>query len=273
MQRFVLTTLLTAIAIFSWCGLPNSAQASPKLIRSFLADSGKADSAKPRSSQVVAGEVIHFYFKVGPLQTKRGKGAPYKTRMIVKKGGRLAKDFGWQPGNAATKSQMKTSRKLKWYHNVMWSLSIPKQPTPAKYEAIITYRDTSSGKEIHISYPYTVVAAAKKTKKIKKPIPWGKTVSVSGRVTQGKRHAANTPVRAYLVSDLAQKRIVLVAETKTNTSGKYKVKLPPDSIYIIKAGVSEQLWRKGKGLHGGTIIDLHFPEEAQNANIPLENPR
>lgn len=263
-------TVISAL-IFVFTARGESAPAAPRLIKSFLSESGKVADARPGATSLREGDKVYLYYRIGPLNVIRGKGAPYRTRMVVMKGNSTVKDFGWHSANAAGAGQMNMNGTLKWYHSAMWSLSIPTAPNPGNYTAVITHSDLNTMTNITIRYAYTIIG----TEKIQRTTtaPPGKTVPVTGRVTLRGKVMTNTPVKAYLVSDLAQRRVVLIAETRTDARGNYSVRLAPDSLYILKAGTDEHLWRKGQGVHGGTIIDLNFPEEAKNADIPLENPR
>ena len=97
------------------------------------------------------------------------------------------------------------------------------------------------------------------------------SIPVDGTVIDADRPVPNLRVQAFQVSDLAKMRIVLVAETKTDLTGSFSLDLEEDQLYILKAGVDETMWRSGGGPHGGTVIDLHFPEDAHDVTIPLEH--
>lgn len=72
---------------------------------SFITSSKNPKTARRRSSRVHQGDKIYFYYKIGPLTVKQGRGAPSKTRLIIKKGRRMIKDFGWHRSNAAAAEQ------------------------------------------------------------------------------------------------------------------------------------------------------------------------
>jgi len=239
----------------------------PVLMQSFLTDTQNAKEAKSISSNVKPGQTIYFYYKVGPFSAVSGKGAPYKTNLLVMKGTQKLKDFGWHDANAVNNDQMNITADYQWYYSAMWSLNISDSIKPGSYRAVVMHEDLNSGKTIKINYTFTV---ADSTSTKKKPEPDVKKINVSGTVKEGKTPVKSIEVRAYLVSDLASRRIVFVEKTETDRRGKFSIKLEPGYQYILKAGVDEEEWRKGKGKHGGTVIDLNFPEEARNILIPIE---
>jgi len=102
-----------------------------------------------------------------------------------------------------------------------------------------------------------------------KAVAAGRTL-VSGMVTESGKPVPGIEVKAYLISDLKARRVVYDRGVVTDGSGKFALDLAQGSQYMIKAGVDERDWRAGRGKHGGTVIDLNFPEEAKNVVIPLE---
>ena len=239
----------------------------PVLIQSFLTDTQNAKEAKAISNNVKPGQTIYFYYKIGPFKAVKGKGAPYKTNLVIKKGAKKLKDFGWHNANAVSGDQMNVTADYQWYHSSMWNLNISDSIKPGTYKAVITHEDQNSRKKIKINYTFTV--SDKSATQIKEDTTV-KKIKITGTVKEGKRPVKSIEVRAYLVSDLATRRIVFVEKTETDKRGKFSIKLEPGYQYILKAGVDEKEWRKGKGKHGGTVIDLNFPEEARNGLIPIE---
>ena len=94
-------------------------------------------------------------------------------------------------------------------------------------------------------------------------------ITVQGTVRDGKQAVAQIPVRVYTISSIDEQVVILTDETVSDDQGAFTFLLPPDEIYLLKAGVSEQQWLKGEGPHGGTILDLGLPLE-EDVMILLE---
>ena len=127
-----------------------------KLMSSFITDTNNAKSARKISSTISQGQKIYFYYKVGPVKIIKGKGAPYKTRLVVKKGSKVLKDFGWHNANAVTKNQMSKNGTYDWFQTTGWNLTISKNFRPGDYTAVVTHRDQNSGKTINIRYKFRI---------------------------------------------------------------------------------------------------------------------
>jgi len=127
-----------------------------RVMKSFITDSKNVKTAHRRSSRVRQGEKIYFYYKIGPLKIERGRGAPYKTRLIIKKSGRMIKDFGWHTSNAAAPNQRNKTVTYKHFHNAKWYLKISNSVRPGSYTAIIKHLDQNSGKTLTIRYHFSV---------------------------------------------------------------------------------------------------------------------
>lgn len=97
------------------------------------------------------------------------------------------------------------------------------------------------------------------------------SMAITGNVTDGGKPVPYLPVKSYLVSDRFSLRVILKDESTTDGNGAFSFMLEPDQLYMLKAGVDEQTWRSSGGLHGGTVIDLHFPDSACGINIPIEH--
>ncbi|MBN2859136.1 MAG: hypothetical protein JXK93_02595 [Sphaerochaetaceae bacterium] len=95
------------------------------------------------------------------------------------------------------------------------------------------------------------------------------TITVQGTVRDGKQSVAHIPVRVYTISSIDEQVITFTDETVSDYQGAFTFMLPPDAIYLLKAGVSEQQWLNGEGRHGGTILDLGLPLE-EDVTILLE---
>ncbi len=134
----------------------------PRVIDHFITIGNQADSAqKIPSTTFRPGEKLHFYYKIGPLQCKSGSGAPFQTRLVIKKGGRTVKDFGWQNSNAANASQMNSDVRLAYYHSSRWNLSLQSNSNIAtgSYTAIVEHKDMNSGKLLRMRYPFKIDTA------------------------------------------------------------------------------------------------------------------
>ena len=122
-----------------------------RVIKSFITSTSRVAGIKARSNRIKQGEKIHFYYKVGPLKCKKGKGTPFKTRLVVKRGSKILKDFGWQNGNAANSSQKKRNQTLRWYHSAKWNLALSRNIRPGTYTAIVTHSDQNSRSTVNFS--------------------------------------------------------------------------------------------------------------------------
>lgn len=96
-------------------------------------------------------------------------------------------------------------------------------------------------------------------------------IVVDGTVVDAGSTVADLRVQAFHITDLNRMEVVKVQETRTDGSGMFRFELEPEQMYILKAGVDESTWRTSGGLHGGTVIDLHFPEDSRGIVIPLES--
>lgn len=129
----------------------------PRVMKSFITNTNNVKSARRISTRVRRGQKIYFYYKIGPVKVKKGKGAPYRTRLVIKKGRRLVKDFGWHNANAAGPGQRGKTGTFSWFHNSKWYLKISKKVKPGNYNAEITHRDQNSGKTLKIRYHFSIV--------------------------------------------------------------------------------------------------------------------
>jgi hypothetical protein len=119
-----------------------------------------------------------------------------------------------------------------------------------------------------LTYDYNRLASS--TDKVSIEAPTAK-ILLSGIVMTGNSRMPYIKVVAYLVSDLEELRASEVGSTYTNSRGEFTFDLDTEQLYVLKAGVSEQQWIQEGGLHGGTVVDLHFPPESAPVIIPLEN--
>ena len=133
-----------------------------KLISSFITDTNNVKSARKISSTISQGQKIYFYYKVGPVKLVKGKGAPYRTRLVLKKGSNVLKDFGWHNANVVKKNQMSKNRRYDWFQTTGWNLTISKNFRPGAYTAVVTHRDKNSKSTIKIKYGFRVKRAKAK---------------------------------------------------------------------------------------------------------------
>lgn len=129
-----------------------------RLIKSYLTDTGNAGRAQNIGTRVNQGQKIHFYYKIGPIRVIKGKGTPYKTRLVIKRDGRQIKDFGWKNANAVSKSQSRKTKTYGWFHTARWNLTLSGNARPGRYTAEISHRDLNTRKTVIIRYNFTVVA-------------------------------------------------------------------------------------------------------------------
>jgi len=135
------------------------------LLKSFVTRSNVADSAKPVGKESVDGYIcpdgkIHFYYKIGPVKSVKGKGMPFKTRMIAELPKQnQKKDFGWQNGNGASRAQMNRNLNFDYYHSSGWNLNLKPADMHKDFKVTIYHNDLNSGKTIEIVYQFTVANA------------------------------------------------------------------------------------------------------------------
>lgn len=144
--------LLTAALLFQYGDVLSAPALKPMLKGSFITDTNNASSATKKSDPVKPGEKIYFYYKIGPLSSLKGKGAPFKTRLFIERNNAVLKDFGWQNANAANRQQMSKNLRLLWYHNCAWHFSFGATAKPGNYRAVVQHNDLNSGETITVSY-------------------------------------------------------------------------------------------------------------------------
>jgi len=128
----------------------------PALMASFITNTNNANNATAISNNVTPGQTIYFYYKIGPISAVKGKGAPFKTNLVVTKGSKKIKDFGWNDANAVGQDKMNITANYGWYHSAGWNLNISDKIKPGTYNAIITHKDKNSKTTITIRYTFTV---------------------------------------------------------------------------------------------------------------------
>lgn len=132
------------------------------LLKSFITRSDVANTAKPIGKESVDGYIcpngkIHFYYKIGPVKIVKGKGMPFKTRMVAELPKQnQKKDFGWQSGNGASKAQMNSNLNFDYYHTSGWNLNLKPADVHKDFKVTIYHNDLNSGKTIEIVYQFTV---------------------------------------------------------------------------------------------------------------------
>ncbi len=172
MKRNCLKYCTLALAVTGMMAIPSLSQArkwsvnfntknvNPRIMQSFITKSGNASAARSDGTNYQHNDKIHFYYKVGPLSSISGKGAPFRTRLMIKQGSRTLKDFGWQSANAANSGQMGQNVTLAWYHSAAWNLTLAPNINPGRYSAIVSHQDLNSGKTLNANYSFSVKAAA-----------------------------------------------------------------------------------------------------------------
>ncbi|HQP50482.1 MAG TPA: hypothetical protein PKX12_17290 [Spirochaetota bacterium] len=138
----------------------NTKNVNPRIMQKFITRSGNASQARSDGTNFQHNDKIHFYYKVGPLASISGKGAPFRTRLMIKQGSRTLKDFGWQSANAANASQMSKNLTLTWYHSAAWNITLAPNINPGRYSAIVSHQDLNSGKTLNANYSFSVKAAS-----------------------------------------------------------------------------------------------------------------
>ncbi|MBP7583225.1 MAG: hypothetical protein KBA61_04270 [Spirochaetes bacterium] len=172
MTRNCLKYCTLALAVTGMMAIPSLSQArkwsvnfntknvNPRIMQSFITRSGNASAARSDGTNFQHNDKIHFYYKVGPLASISGKGAPFRTKLVVRQGSRTLKDFGWQSANAANSSQMDKNATLTWYHSAAWNLTLAPNINPGRYSAIVSHQDLNSGKTLNANYSFSVKAAS-----------------------------------------------------------------------------------------------------------------
>ncbi len=128
-----------------------------RLLKSFITNTNNASRAHPIGTSVKQGRKIFFYYKIGPLRVRKGKGAPYRTKLIIRKGNRVLKDFGWQRANAVKPHQRRQNRTYGWYHNARWNIKLSRKLAPGRYNALIYHYDQNAEENIAIRYTFRII--------------------------------------------------------------------------------------------------------------------
>ena len=140
-----------------WSFSTSSSNKKPRLMRHFITNTNNVKYARPVSRRIRRGQKIYFYYKIGPVKVTRGRGAPYRTRLVIRRGSRLVKDFGWHSANAAPAGKRNRNGTYKWFHNAKWYLKTSHTTRPGRYTAIISHRDRNTGKLLTIRYSFNIV--------------------------------------------------------------------------------------------------------------------
>jgi len=140
-----------------WNFSAGQGKVNPRVMEHFISLSENTGSIRKIPTITFRpGEKLYFYYKIGPLQCKNGSGAPFKTRLTIKKGARTVKDFGWHDSNAANQSQMNGNVRLAYYHSARWNLHLQSNIIAGNYTAIVEHRDINSGKILRMRYPFKI---------------------------------------------------------------------------------------------------------------------
>ncbi|MFC1671437.1 hypothetical protein ACFL20_13680 [Spirochaetota bacterium] len=131
-----------------------------KVSRYFISRDNRLPGIRPGSNVIVPGEKVYLYFKLGPLMAKKGIGAPFQTRLVIRKDGRKVKDFGWHKLNAVNKDRVKRTFRKRWYENIQWYIKPSSRFPGGKYVAVLYYGDYNSGQLIRIKYRFTIKTSA-----------------------------------------------------------------------------------------------------------------
>ena len=205
-----------------------------KILDYFISNSSRIGYTLPRSNQISQGEEIYFYYRVGPFLSIMDKGTPFRTRMILKNKGIIIRDFGWYMGNAASRSQMGSTLKLKWYQNARWNLKIPIIFEAGNYTVIISHHDLNSNKTLDIKYNFIVTERNGIIQKIIK----NKIFSINDFIEAFKR---NDLERCKLYIDKGVKTNIPIMSDIYKTNADYRKKcgkgcISHRSIFIRKKG-------------------------------------
>ncbi|MCP3922970.1 MAG: hypothetical protein GY714_10330 [Desulfobacterales bacterium] len=127
-----------------------------KKMGSFLTNSDNAMNAKKRSSVVLHGETVHFYFKIGNILFKNATGAPYEIKLEVRRNMKLVIRTGWILKTAAEPDSSYDNKYLKEYANSNTNIHIDDGFRTGNYTAIIFFRDTNTRRETEFSYGFSL---------------------------------------------------------------------------------------------------------------------
>lgn len=138
---------------------------APKVLAHFVSGENQANTARPLN-EFCMGRTVHFYYKIGPVQTVKGKGMPYRTRMVIDvsypemRGEKInirkgKKDFGWKDANGVKGDMMNKSQTFGYYHTAGWNLNLASNLGPSvDYTVTIYHNDLNSGKTLKMEYKF-----------------------------------------------------------------------------------------------------------------------
>jgi len=113
------------------------------------------------------GRTVNFYYKIGPVESVKGKGMPYRTRMVVEvsypemRGEKMnirkgKKDFGWKDANGVQGNMMNKSQTFGYFHTAGWNLNLVSNLGPSvDYNVTIFHNDLNSGETLQINYKFS----------------------------------------------------------------------------------------------------------------------
>lgn len=128
-----------------------------KVLSHFVTRYNDAKNAKPLN-EFCNGSTVHFYYKVGPVRSIKGKGMPFRTRMVVEvltRNGKKRKDLGWKKGNGVNRAMMNKTKTFGYYHSARWNLNLSSNIEPgADYTITIYHKDLNSRKTLTMKYKF-----------------------------------------------------------------------------------------------------------------------
>lgn len=127
-----------------------------KKMGSFITNSSNAYYAKQRSSVVVHGETIHFYYRVGNVLFRNSTGAPFETRLEVRRNMKLVLKTKWTIDTAGEADSSNDNRYIKEYENSKTSVYIADHFRTGSYTAQIFFRDLNTMRETEFSYGFSL---------------------------------------------------------------------------------------------------------------------
>lgn len=127
-----------------------------KKMGSFLTGTSNADYAKKRSSVVMHGETIYFYYKVGNVLFRNANGAPFEYRLEVRRNMKLVIRTKWIADMAEEPDSSFDNRYIKAYANSKTNIHIDDSFRTGNYTAQIFFRDLNTGRETNFNYAFSL---------------------------------------------------------------------------------------------------------------------
>jgi hypothetical protein len=127
-----------------------------KKMGSFITSNANSDYARQRSSVVVHGETIHFFYRVGNVLFRNSTGAPFETRLEVRRNMKLVLKTRWALDTAGEADSSHDNKYIKQYANSKNNIYIAEDFRTGSYTAQIFFRDLNTMRETEFSYGFSL---------------------------------------------------------------------------------------------------------------------